>query len=328
MRSKFFLPFLISIFILMGIISPLKAHAVSPSSIFFNLAPKDPGPNENTTITLSSYSSNLDTVLISWSVDGKIVSSGIGKKFFSFQSPDTGKEINVSAVISLPDGEITKSTTIRPAFMTLLWQADDSYVPPFYRGKALPTTGSAVKIVALPEIKNGSGVVDSANMTYSWKKDYTNDANGSGYGKNAFTYINDYLDDGNTISVSASTVDQKFSSKASIDVAMIEPKIMFYKNDAKLGTLWENAILDGHIVTGSEVLEAAPYYISPANIRVPTLTFNWFINDYQIAVESYRKTRLPVAVQPGTSGTSIIRLEIESTDKIFASSKKEIGVQF
>lgn len=328
MRLKFFVPFLVTAFTILGIIFPLSVLAVSPSSIFFNLAPNNPAPNEEIIATLSSYSSNLDTVLISWSVDGRIVLSGIGKKSFSFQTPDSGKEINVVAVISLPDGEVSKSITVRPNFMTLLWQADDSHVPPFYKGKALPTTGSAVKIVALPEIKNGSGITDPRNVTYSWKKDFTNNVDGSGYGKNYFVYINDFLDGSNTISVTASTIDQKYSSKASIEVKTIEPKIMFYKKDPKLGILWENALSDGHVVEGSEVIMADPYYISPADIGIPTLKFNWFINDFQIAVESYRKNQLPVAVQAGTSGTSTIRLEIESTDKIFQSTKREISVQF
>jgi len=33
--------------------------------------------------------------------------------------------------------------------MVLLWQADDSYVPPFYEGKALPSPNSEIKVVAM-----------------------------------------------------------------------------------------------------------------------------------------------------------------------------------
>ena len=71
---------------------------------------------------------------------------------------------------------------------------------------------SEVKVVAMPEIRTSSGLVDAKNMTYAWKKDYTNNVDGSGYGKNSFLFINDYLEDSNNISVVVSTVDQKYSS--------------------------------------------------------------------------------------------------------------------
>lgn len=212
--------------------------------------------------------------------------------------------------------------------MELLWQATDSYVPPFYRGKALPTPDSEVKVVAMPEIKIGSGWANSKNMIYAWKKDYTNAAQDSGYGKNSFTYTNDYLDDFNNISVTASTTDQKYSSSASIKINTYQPKIIFYKNDAVLGTLWEQALADGHKIPGEEVIEATPYFISPKNIGVPILAWKWFINGSMVGTSGLRKNLLPVRAQPGVSGTSVIKLEIENIYKLFASASREIDVEF
>lgn len=318
----------ISALIILGIVLPFKANAVSQSSILVSVVPENPAPGENVSITLNSYASNLDSVLISWSVDGKSASSGIGKKSFSLNAPDAGGETSVVATISLPDGSIDKRIIIRPAVMTLLWQANDSYVPPFYRGKAMPTPGSEVKVVAMPEIKTSSGMANSKNMTYAWKKDYTNNVDGSGYGKNFFLYVNDYLENSNNIGVTASTIDQKYSSAANIDIGTTAPKIVFYTKDANLGTLWQLALSDGHRIIGDEIVQAAPYFISPEDIRIPTLVFNWFINDEQIAVSAFSKNLFPLKVQTGTSGTSKIKLEIESTDKIFESANREINVQF
>lgn len=307
---------------------PVKTNAVSQSSILVNISPENPAPNEDFSITLNSYASNLDSVLISWSVDGKVVSSGIGKKSFSYKAPSAGSESSIVATVSLPDGSIDKRITIRPASVTMLWQANDSYTPPFYKGKALPTPGSEIKIVAMPEIKNGSQITDPKNMTYAWKKDYTNNVDGSGYGRNYFLYVNDYLEDSGTISVIASTVDQKYSSQASIDVPTSEAKIVFYKNDAKFGTVWEHALADGHRVIDSEIVEASPYFISPQDIRIPFLVFNWYINNTQIPVPAFKKNIMPLKVQAGTSGTSILKLEIESTDKIFSNTSSQINVNF
>lgn len=315
------------VIIILGTFLPFSAKATSVD-ILITMTPENPAPGENVNITLKSYVNNLDSVLISWSVDGKNVSSGIGKKSFSLNAPNAGGETSVIATTSLPDGAIDTKIIIRPSVMVLLWQAMDSYVPPFYKGKALPSPDSSVKVVALPEIKSGSSVVNPKNMTYFWKKDYTNNQDGSGYGKNSFTYINDYLENSNNVGVTASTLDQKYSSDASIDIGMTNPKIIFYKNDPNLGIIWEQALSDGHKIVGNEILQAAPYFISPSDIRIPTLTWDWFINDNLVNAPVYRKNILPLQAQAGASGTSKIRLEINNMEKIFESATKEINVNF
>src|SRR3989338_8759270 len=188
-------------YLLLLFLFPISASAVSPSSILVNIAPESPAPNESVNISLNSYVSNLDSISISWSVGGKTVASGTGKKSIAVTAPAAGKEMRVSANVMLPDGNIEKVMLIRPTVMALLWQANDSYVPPFYRGKALPSTGGEIKIVALPEAKGTS----PRNLVYNWKKDYTNDAPASGYGKNFYLFTQYYLEDANTVSVAAAT---------------------------------------------------------------------------------------------------------------------------
>ncbi len=329
MKFRLLVLCLISIFIVfLGVI--LKVDAQLSSSILVTVVPPNPAPYENTTINLKSFTYNLDSVLITWSVNEKSLSSGIGKKSFSITAPAAGSETSVVATLDLPDGTIDTRITIRPSVMVLLWQANDSYVPPFYRGKALPTPDSEVKVVAMPEIRTGGGgaLVDSKNMTYYWKNNYTNNVDGSGYGKNAFLFINDYLEDSNTISVVASTLDQKSSSNASINIGTTTPKILFYKNDNNLGTIWQNALPNSHKIQGPEIIEAVPYFISPKEIRNPTLLWSWFINDTLVNLTSFRKNLMPLQVSEGTHGTSKLRLKIENKNKIFGTASKEINIEF
>jgi hypothetical protein len=315
-------------FIILITILPFCAYAASPTSILVDVIPENPAPKESVSISLNSYANNLNSVPISWTVNGARVSSGVGMKTFSLIAPNSGEESRVVATISLPDGSIDKVITIRPTVMALLWQANDSYVPPFYKGKAMPTADSEVKVVAMPEIRSGSVAVSPKNMVYAWKKDYTNDANAGGYGKYFYTYVNDYLEDSNNVSVVASTIDQKYSSQASLDIRTYQPKILFYKNDPVLGTLWENALQNGHRVEDAEILEAAPYFISPEDLRIPSLTWDWSINDLYVAVDGIRKNLFPVKVPVGTSGTSRIKLEIGNKYKVFESVAGGISVEF
>src|SRR3989339_1285515 len=99
MKSRLFLITSIILLALFAIILPLKTNAASSSSILVNVAPENPAPNENTTITLNSYVNNLDSVMIAWSVNGKNVLSGIGKKSFLLNAPAAGGETSVVATV-------------------------------------------------------------------------------------------------------------------------------------------------------------------------------------------------------------------------------------
>jgi hypothetical protein len=324
MNSKLLLAYLV----IFGFILIPQALAVSPSSIFVDIVPASPGPRENVEISLRSFAANLDSVSISWVVNGKNTISGIGKKSFSITTGDSGSSTSVTAQIFLPDGQIDKTIILRPSGTVLLWQANDSHVPPFYRGKALPAVGSSIKIVAMPEIKSGGVMLDPKNMTYSWQKDFKNEPIGSGYGKNYYIFTNDYLDSTNTVSVEAMTVDQQNISSASVNLSTVTPEIFFYRYDPEMGALWERAILSSHIIVGEEVIVAVPYFLSPQNIRRPEVVWRWYLNDNPLQPQGYRSDMMPLQATAGASGQAKLRLEIENIFKIFDFAEKEITIQF
>ena len=308
---------------------PISVFAVSESAIELTATPQSPTPGENVTIIASSYASNLNTVNITWFVNGKKISGGIGQKSVSFTASVGGADTTVKATISLPSGATDRQITIRPSTMVLLYEAVDAYVPPFYRGKALPSIGSDIKIVALPEIKSGAGFLSPKNMVYEWTRNYTNDAGAGGYGKNSFIYTNDYLEDSEVIGVTASTTDGQYSLQGSTSVAPNEPHISFYEYDKDKGTLWEKALQDGHVITGNEVILAEPYFITPKQIQTPRLVFSWSINDNAInAIGRYRQNMFPVRAESEVSGTSKLKLEIENKDDFLETVQKEISLQF
>ena len=306
-----------------------SAYAISPADISMTLAPTNPSAGESTTITLSTYVGNLDAVSISWFVNGRKISSGVGMKSFSTTAPANGAQSTVRALISFPDGEVEKSAVIKPTVMTLLWQAVDSYVPPFYRGKAMPTAESTIKVVAMPEIKSGTNIVNPKNLLYYWKKNYSNDAQNSGYGKNSITYINDYLENLENIGVTVSTTNGTSSSEANINISVSSPQTSFYRNDTLLGTIWEQALKDGHRVVGSETIVAEPYFISPKELWSRNLVWNWYLNgDLTNNVYEYRKNWLPISVEGGVSGTATVGLTVENSRQLLGGVQRTLNVEF
>ncbi len=226
------LKLLLAILILLGVLTaPVASAQTSSASISIKVSPENPAPNQDITVTLSSFLSNLDTVIIAWSVNGARIISETGQKSFSTKVGDAGTDTRIVATIYLPAGTVEKRITVRPSHLTMLWEAMDSYVPPFYKGKALPVLDSEIKVVAMPEIISGSSMVNPKNMAYTWRKDYSNEQAASGYGKNYFIYLNDYLESSNNVEVTASTTDQRYSSRGSINVGTFSPKISFYRKE-------------------------------------------------------------------------------------------------
>lgn len=322
MRSKlFFLAILLTAL-------PYGALAASASNILISVVPENPAPGETVTVSLKSYINNLDSVPISWAVNGRSAATGTGKKTFSVTAPAAGVEMRISASITLPDGRVEKILVLKPSVMSLLWQANNAYVPPFYRGKALPTTGSEVKVVAIPEIKSGPQAGFPKNMVYAWKKDYDADQAASGYGKNFYIYTGDYFETQSVLGVVASTADQKYSSSGEVTIGTFEPEIFFYRVDPEIGVRWEETLFDGHVVGGEEVIAAAPYFLYPKDIRVPSFSWDWSINGIYISVPRAMPNFLPVQAQPGVSGSSDIKLEISNRYNLLTSAKKELRVEF
>jgi len=230
--------------------------------------------------------------------------------------------------ILLPDGEIEKRILIQPAEMVILWQANDSYVPPFYKGKALPVASSEIKIVAIPEIEVNGKTADPKKMSHYWKKNYTNQQASSGYGKDSFIYINDYLDDSNTISVTSQTINQGSSSEGSVTVTVTEPEIVFYKEDPVFGTIWEHALPSSYQISEEEVIFAAPYFMSPKELIRPDILWSWSINDAPVSISGFRQNIIPLKTVSGISGASKLKLDIENKYNIFQTASKEMNIQY
>ena len=54
------------------------------NAVSLSVSPEHPNPNQKVTIKALSFQVNLDNTIISWSVDGVVKLSGMGKKEFSF----------------------------------------------------------------------------------------------------------------------------------------------------------------------------------------------------------------------------------------------------
>lgn len=277
--------------------------------------PENPEPYENVTIKISSYATDLNKAFIEWHNGSKILLSGYGKLSYSFQAlgPDLATDFYIT--ITPPDSadKFTKRVTIKTSEVELLWESIGSYTPPFYRGKSFPSRESTIKVVAIPNtnnIKQGKG-----NITYNWENDDNAVQEASGYGKDSYTFSNNQLKTKENISVRASSIDGKYNASKTIDIPIVNPKIIFYKKSPTEGVLYNNALSDGSFIPEDEVtLVAEPYFLALEGNEV-NFSYNWKINGETIDTPS-KKTEL--TVRPSArGGYATIDLVMENLNFLF-----------
>jgi hypothetical protein len=306
----------------------ISAHAqVTSDDIGVDVSPEQPGAFTSVTIKLSSYSINIGRADINWTLNKKLVLGGIGKTTYTFTTREIGSEDSLKITITPMGGfPIEKTVVIHPMGMDLLWQAIDSVVPPLYRGKALPSSESKIKVVAMPEIRSSSTRVSAQNdLVYTWKQNY--DLAGddiSGYGKSAFTIDTSYLNTSERVDVNAETRDGRLGATASIDVATQDSKILWYAVSPLYGPLFERALSNGYEVAGSEqTFLAEPYYFSAINSASPSLQYTWSINGESVTTPTLPNT-ISLHRDTTTAGEALISLSIRNVSKIFQTAKEAL----
>lgn len=296
---------------------------VQNADIVLDINPKYPKANENVKASVSTFSTDLNKAKISWKLNGQIVIEAVGKKDFSFTTSDTGLQTILEVGILASDGSlVNKRIIITPSDIDMLWEAPDSYVPPFYKGKALNVSEGTIKIVALTNSR------DSAGLSYNWKLDDINKPDSSGYRKNYYIFKNSFLDRNNTVEVTTSSLGGKNTGQGKITINPVKPKIVFYQKDLTFGTKYEKAVDNNFTINpNGEIFVVEPYFFSPKNLNSSDLEFKWSLGGQEINTPD-TKNELGLKPEKGQTGGSSIKIVINNIKKMFLNAEKQINVNF
>jgi hypothetical protein len=298
---------------------PAISFAQVNDQISVTTDPTNPGANQSVTVTLTSYSLDLQSSEIDWSLDGRKIKGGIGNDSFVFTTKSVGSPSTISVTV-IPNGvpQITKTITINPMAVDILWQATDSIVPPFYKGKAMPTAESQVKFVAIPQVQTTSGsLLSSSSLIYNWKENYTSDQSNSGYGKDFFITAMDYLNPKKSVGVSISTRDGGTATDGTMEISPVAPEVLWYAASPLYGPLFSTALNETYTVTGNETsLIAMPFFFSPADPTSKVLSYAWQINGTAVDTPTIPNS-LFLHRDSNSTGSATIDLSISNTTKLF-----------
>jgi len=316
--------FLVTVFLFFSFYTPTLAQA-RDSDVSVAVNPETPGPNQDVILTLTSFAVDLDKAQISWRLNSQLGLLGIGRKSFTFKTGESGNPSTIDVNIALPGfPSLNKRIIIQPGEVDLLWEATDSFVPPFYRGKALLSSEGEIRVTAVPNIVTPAGVkLADADFSYNWKRNFKNDQGLSGYGKRSFTFKNSYLEGAENIDVSVSSVLGNYNAEGKVSITPGSPKIVFYEKDPFSGIKYNKAIVDGFTLQSKELqITAVPYFFStPSNFS--DLKFGWSINNSSITTP-VSPNNLIVEIGSETGGSSKISLLIENLSRLFQTASTSL----
>lgn len=295
--------------------------------VSIRIFPTNPAANQTIDMDASSLRTDINRATISWVLNGKTEKKGIGEKTFQFQNGAAGKTTTVDVYITTKEGaSIEKHYTFRASGIDIVWKAN-TYVPPFYKGKALPTYQSDITFVALPNFLDGNTPINPKNLVYTWKKDNVVLGSLSGYGKQSVSIPGSIIDRPYTIQVEVASFDDRYKASGQTSITKVSPDVIFYENNPLYGVNFNKALENPTTVSNQEMsVSAFPYYFSTTNREDYNLTYTWKMNNTKLSTDQYSPTI--TFKTPGVAGTSILSLKVENTSKILQFLEKTLTTKY
>lgn len=305
------------ILLLVCVYSPVQAQ-IAPD-INLNSTPFDPQPLQKVTITAESFGVNLDQASISWRYNGSVIDSGIGRKNITVTAPTAGATGIITMTASGADFSSTTTTLLlRPASMDILWEATDSYTPPFYKGKALASVSSTIRATAIASSSAPKQLV------YTWSKNDTVLGSLSGYGKSSILFKNNILDSTEKISLSAQ--GGTFTGSASITLTPGNPSLVVYQKDEGFIDYANGSSTELSTNQGGLILRIEPFFFSVPNTLSKGLAFT--VRQGEIDITNNTTPNELYLSAPDTKGSSLFSIAITTLSYTLQNLTRNFTINF
>jgi hypothetical protein len=302
----------------------------SADDISVDVVPRIPSPNQEVSLKLTSYSFNLNNYYIAWFENGERSSAGYGSREFKFKTGNSGDVTNITATIEFNNQVFRKELRFAPSQIDLLWEVNDAYAPPFYKGKKLPIQQSEIQVTAIPETLLVEPT-DAPNLVYYWDRNYQRESSKSGFGKQSFNFIMDPLVEDEKITVTSNDRRENSFAKNTIDIPTDKymPKILFYEINENNRLLTHKALNTFGTVEGDTLrFSFHPLYMSSVKENFTDMFVNWSVNNKVQAPQDFAKQNELYITSGGESGATQISVELEGIEKLLQKSQSNFKLVF
>jgi len=310
------------------------AHAQStsavPAPVQYVVSPETPGPNTQVTIEAQGVGTFIGHSTITWSQNGNVVSKGQGQRDFTFTTGPIGTETQIHVEIdSSTQGTLTESWVFIPSLVNLVWEADTT-VPPLYKGKALYSGGSDIKVVAFPSIAINSGTIPASSLSFQWTLDGDPLPNQSGIGQNSLTFTGSQLQNEEDVSVDVYYGATKVGT-GSVVIPATDPELVLYDKDPLRGIIFDSALPAGISLGSKEfTVQAVPYYFANSSFANGALTYAWTLGGNDTSGPNSAAGQLTLTQTGSGAGSAYLGVSLQNndTDKLVQAANAAVQIVF
>lgn len=293
------------------------------SSFTIELAPESPNPNEPFSVEIASPAFDRELATYRWFVNETFQrdESGKGRWFLPLTGAPEGISRAVRVEVTTPLGVTrSQSIAIRPVTTALYWWTNTS-VPPWYKGKALPTSGAQVSLMALPNVRN------PRDLRYHWEYHNGPDQKASGIGKIIYSFPIAYsLPE--TIEITMDDVmGGSFRKTTSITVEPARPGVTLYELRPRRGTVTTRRAATVTATPG-DTLEfvSIPFFFPFGSDRY--LSYEWQLNRDTHIGEPPDPWHFILRSNAGERGESKLSVQVRDTRKNGSAASASLTASF
>ncbi len=267
--------FLFFLFLALSYTAYAQTNIAGDASL--KLEPRFFEPGSTVTVSLDAYTMNTTGAEILWYVDGKELVASRNSRSIQVIVGDFGKTTEVSVRVKLFDGlSFTLKKSI-PSTLVDLMIEPKTYVPPFYRGRALPSADTEARVIAIPHTGTN---VDPSRFTYFWEYNGGTMFGGPILGRQSVDVaISPYT--GSYVSVTVIDEAGNEIGGKTMSLNAINPELYFYEENPLRG-LTEIALKDTLALIGDETTVHGEAYYLGRDLRPESMSFEWRINNEKV----------------------------------------------
>lgn len=310
--------------VLSAIPHSLHAQSLGGGSVGVTLTsnPEFPGANSPVEISLDDYQLNTVGATITWYVDSVEQTAFKNSRSMTLTTGALGKKSVVSVVLTRSDApQLKASLTLVPTEVHIILEAN-TYVPDFYKGRALPSIGSQVRTIAIVE----DGTRSAPNVyTYTWSEENTILFGGPVKGKNVYEFTMPRYGT-KRLFVDVADATGNTIGRGAVSLVATDPEMHFYEQSPLRG-LSQKVVSDPLPFIGEETtIYGEPYFIS-SQMNTGDASFTWKID----GVKTNQNSAVPNAItlqRVGDSGATRVSLDIITNRQIPDFIKGAFNIAF
>jgi hypothetical protein len=287
-------------------------------------SPTHPGPGGPVQLTVQSPLIDLADSDIVWTVNGNPAGSG---ESITTTLGKLGSKTGVSVSVSGANGSDSAQITLIPTSIDLLFEAD-SYIPPFYQGRAAPSSGSSIRLLAIPHFVNADGSsVPPTDISFAWKVNGALLKSSSGIGESSAVIPAAILFGTDDVTVDAQSADGSFSGEASVSIRTQDPQLALYEDSPLFGVMYHRALGGTTAASESETSFAAvPYFADVSAPNDVQLAYQWRVNGISLVTD--QKDPSEITIDAKSANSAQIDLSLSSPTDPFVSTDGSWAVSF